>query len=161
MSIIRLTPAQFLNNRRKIIRFLRNHGDRRITLKAIRWIKGATKKDVEQEGFLALCALHHNIIIGVLVVADYGRVESLIAIHKKYRNQHIAKRMVQQAISTLGKMYSRVAMDNIPSLKICFDNGMVAFHLFTGVTNKPTLWLGGGSWKKEDVLEQVATISLS
>lgn len=157
MSIIRLTPGQFLSNRRKIIRFLRNHGDRRITLKAIRWIREATKKDVEQEGFLALCALHHHSIIGVMVIADYGRAESIIAIHKNHRNQRIAKTMVQQAISTLGKMYGRVAIDNIPSLKICLDNGMVAFHLFTGVTNKPTLWLGGGNWKKEDILERVTT----
>jgi hypothetical protein len=42
-------------------------------------------------------------------------------------------------------------MDNIPSLKLCFSIGMVAFDLFTGVTGKPTLWLGIGKWDREEV----------
>lgn len=155
MSIVNLSAHQFFSIRKKLIYFLRQHGDRRITTQAIRWLKQATRKEFEKEGFLALCSLKQNRLIGVLIVADYGIKESFIAVHKHYRNQHVAKNMLQHALRHLGKMYGRVAIDNIPSLKVCLDNGMVAFHLFTGVTNKPTLWLGGGNWKKEDILDKL------
>lgn len=157
MQIIKLTKSQFTSHRQKLVQFLLQHGDKRITKKAIDWIKKASSEDIEQEGFLALSALENKTLIGVLIVADYGMDESIVAVHEKYRNQNTAKKMVYYTIAQLGKVYGRVALDNIPSLKICLENGMVGFHLFTGVTKKPTLWLGGGNWKKEDVLDKVPT----
>jgi hypothetical protein len=38
------------------------------------------------------------------------------------------------------KSYScTVALDNVPSLKMCFRAGLYAVELFTGPTGKPTL----------------------
>jgi hypothetical protein len=105
-----------------------------------------------QEGTLVTLAVKEKKTIGILIISQYGIDESFMAVHKQFRNKHVAQQMVTQAYEKLGKMYGRVALDNMPSLKVCLANGMVAFHLFNGPTGKPTLWLGGGNWKKEDVL---------
>jgi hypothetical protein len=135
-----------------MITFFRYHGDRRITKDSIQWIKQAKKSNIEHPGTFSLCVVEENKLVGVLIISEYGIDESFMAVHKSYRNQDIALRMVDYSYKELGKIYGRVAMDNIPSLKVCLDNGMVAFHLFNGPTGKPTLWLGGGDWDKKDVL---------
>jgi hypothetical protein len=56
-----------------------------------------------------------------------------------------------EAQQQLGKVYTRVAYDNIPSLKLCFRCGLTAFAMTKGPTGKPTLWLGGGDYQKEEV----------
>jgi hypothetical protein len=152
MQLLSLTEQQLIKQRRNLIQFFRLHGDHRITKDAYNWIKKASQEDLGHAGTIVLCAVEERKIVGVLIAANYGIDESLIAVHKKHRNKHTAKEMVQHTISLLGKLYGRVALDNIPSLKVCLENQMVAFRLFEGPTGKKTLWLGGGAWKKDDVL---------
>lgn len=152
MKWLKLTSKQFQKSRKAFIQFFRKHGDRRITKEGIQWIEKMPPEKLDTEGTIIICAINQNKLIGVLIISDYGIEESFMAVHKYNRNQDIANQMVQIAIQDLGKVYGRVAMDNIPSLKVCFENGLVAFHLFEGPTGKPTLWLGGGNWRKEDVL---------
>jgi RimJ/RimL family protein N-acetyltransferase len=153
MQWINLSSAQFFRSRKQLIQFFRYYGDKRITKEGMDWIRGVKQEEFDQPGTLVLCVVHNKKIIGVLIISNYGINESFIAVHKQYRNQDIAQQMVAYALNQFGKIYGRVALDNIPSMKICLDNGMVAFHLFTGPTQKPTLWMGGGNWKKEDVLD--------
>jgi ribosomal protein S18 acetylase RimI-like enzyme len=152
MQLLNLTDKLLAKKRRPLIHFFHLHGDHRITKDAFDWIQKVKGEDLDQEGTLILCAVEQNKLIGVVIASNYGIHESFIAVHKKYRNQHTAQKMVKHTIQHLGKLYGRVAMDNTPSLKVCLDNQMVAFHLFTGPTKKPTLWLGGGNWSKEDIL---------
>ena len=147
-----LTFNRFTKVKDKIIDFFKQHGDKRITRDGINWIKQATPESFETPGTLVLCVVDQKVLVGVVIVANYGIEESFIAVHKRYRNQDIGNKMVEYVVSSLGKIYGRIAMDNIPSIKICLENGMVAFHLFEGPTGKPTLWLGGGNWNKADVL---------
>jgi hypothetical protein len=152
MQLLNLTDKLLAKRRRHLIQFFRQHGDRRITKDAYDWIQKVKDEDLEQEGTLILCAIEQNKLVGVLIASNYGIDESFITVHKRHRNQHTAQKMVHHTIQQLGKLYGRVAMDNTPSLKVCLDNHMVAFHLFNGPTGKPTLWLGGGNWSKQDVL---------
>jgi hypothetical protein len=152
MQLLSLTDQLLAKKRRHLIQFFRLHGDRRITKDAYDWIQKVKSEDLEQEGTLILCAIEQKKLVGVLIASNYGIDESFITVHKNNRNKHTAQKMVQQTIEQLGKLYGRIAMDNIPSLKVCLDNNMVAFHLFFGPTGKPTLWLGGGNWNKADVL---------
>jgi RimJ/RimL family protein N-acetyltransferase len=151
MRLVQLSAQQLNKYRKMIVTFIKNHGDRRITKDALRWVKQAGEEELEKEGTLLLCATEQQRVIGVVIVANYGIEESFITVHQHYRNRHVGKLMVKAVIERLGKIYGRVAIDNIPSLKVCLDNGMVAFELFTGPTGKPTLWLGGGAWDKADV----------
>lgn len=155
MNIKTLNNLQLKRYVTQIVKFIKRYGDKRITRTAIEKINDVSTSQsitLNKDGHYALCALEGNKLVGFLMVVDYGREESIIVIHKHYRNQDLAQRMVQQTIDTLTKLYGRVAIDNIPSLKVCLSNGMVAFDLFKGPTGKPTLWLGGGNWSKEDVL---------
>lgn len=152
MRIVILSGHQLNKNRKRIISFIQKNGDRRITNDAIRWVKQANVEDVAQEGTLLICALEQHHLIGIAFVVNYGIDESFIIVHHKHRKHHVATTMVKEVTHRLGKIYGRIATDNIPSLKLCLNNGMVAFDIFTGPTGKPTLWLGGGAWKKEDVL---------
>ncbi|WP_202081375.1 GNAT family N-acetyltransferase [Caldalkalibacillus salinus] len=152
MIVRNLTGHQVEKYKKKIVDFIKRHGDKRITREAIQWVRQTNAAQVAQDGTVLMCALDQNKVVGVLIAVDYGMMESFIVVHRQYRNQHVAKQMVKEVVSSMGKIYGRVAMDNAPSLKVCLDNDMVAFHLFEGPTGKPTLWLGGGNWSKEDVL---------
>jgi GNAT superfamily N-acetyltransferase len=154
VTLRQLTKNQVLKHRSRLITFLKQHGDKRITHNAIQWLKTADEAALNTQGTAVLAVLDGNKLVGVLIISRYGLDESFMAVHKQYRNQNIAKNMIDEAISTLGKIYGRVALDNLSSLKACLASGMVAFHLFTGPTEKPTLWLGGGNWSKSDVLNK-------
>lgn len=152
MQLQNITGKQLEKHRSALINFFKVHGDHRITKGAYEWIQNVKPEELQDKGTTILCAIDNKKLVGVLITANYGITESFIAVHKNQRNQHVARRMVELALSQQGKLYGRVAMDNIPSLKVCLENGLVAFHLFHGPTGKPSLWLGGGSWKREDVL---------
>jgi len=151
MQWLNLSYKQFDKAREHFVRFFRRHGDKRITREGILWIRHTNQKDFEKPGTLVHCVVDNKTIVGILIISNYGMEESLMAVHTKYRNKDIAQQMVKNSIELLGKVYGRVAIDNAPSLKVCFHNGLVAFDLFEGPTGKPTFWLGGGNWSKEDV----------
>jgi hypothetical protein len=90
-------------------------------------------------------------LIGLIVIGNYGLEESFIVVHTNHRKQGVGEALVQFALQQLSKLYTRVAHDNIPSLKLCFSCNLVAFHLIKGPTGKPTLWFGGGNWQTQDI----------
>lgn len=152
MNYIELTPQQLSKHRQVLIRFINEHGENRITHRAIRWLKNFDPEQLRlNRGTVIYVALDGKKLCGIVVITNYGIDESFVVIHKDYRQQNIATDMIQKFFSTREKAYGRVALDNIPSMKMCFANGMVAFALTEGPTGKPTLWFGYGKWSKEDV----------
>lgn len=148
---IREVPYSQLNKvRRRLLHFLRLYGDKRLTHKALRWLSTLPPQPYE-EGTVIAVALDGRRLVGVIAIGQYGKEESIIAVKPNYRQSGVGRQLVHYALEHLDRLYSRVAMDNIPSLKLCFSIGMVAFDLFTGVTGKPTLWLGIGKWDREEV----------
>ena len=133
-----------------LIRFLKKHGDGRITHKAIRWLKQIQATEVKP-GTLILLAFHQQKLVGLMAFSHYGIEHAITAVHPNWRKQGIGMAMLKKALSQLKKVYTRVAYDNIPSLKLCFSCGLVAFDMIKGPTGKPTLLLGGGEWKHEDI----------
>lgn len=151
MNIKRISPELFPRFRNHLIHFVRQHGDRRITKKAIQWLASLDSQQLFSEGNLILAMVEGRRLLGLLVVSDYGIQESFIVVHKLARQQRIGSQLVGEMLSCLDKFYSRVALDNVPSLKLCLTMGMVGFKLVRGPTGKPTLWLGVGNWQREDV----------
>lgn len=149
--VIREVPYGQLDKVRPLlIRFLRSYGDRRLTHKALRWLKSLPTEPYK-EGTIIAVALDEKRLAGVIAVGQYGIQEAIIAVKPHYRKHGLGKDLVRFIMQNINRMYARVATDNIPSLKLCFALGMVAFDLFTGVTGKPTLWLGLGKWDKDEV----------
>lgn len=152
MNYIELTPNQLRKHRDVLIRFIKIHGDNRITHRAIQWLRTFDAEQLRlHEGTVVYVAMDGKLLCGLVVIANYGIDESFVVVHKDYRHQSIATDLIQKFFTTREKVYGRVALDNIPSIKMCFANGMVAFALTEGPTGKPTLWFGYGNWSKEDV----------
>ncbi|AMA73989.1 MULTISPECIES: GNAT family N-acetyltransferase [Aneurinibacillus] len=151
MFIHELSPALFSRTREKLLRFIHVHGDRRITARAIRWLRALPAEMLEEEGNIVLIYTQNSKLLGCIAVYGYGTQESFLVVHQKAREQGIGTALTNAALSRLGKLYVRVAADNTASLKTCFTIGMVAFACVRGVTGKPTLWLAAGDWRKEDV----------
>ncbi|HJV44942.1 MAG TPA: GNAT family N-acetyltransferase [Bacillota bacterium] len=151
MQVKQVTPEQLPKVKQRFIQFIQLHGDKRITKQATRWLEAITGEQLTEEGNCILAAIEDKKLTGVLAVADYGRKEAFVAVHVHYRQQKTGVTLLEELLKRVDKAYGRVALDNIPSLKMCFAMGMIGFKVITGPTGKPTLWLGLGNWKKEDV----------
>ncbi|MEW9670693.1 GNAT family N-acetyltransferase [Ammoniphilus sp. 3BR4] len=151
MLIKQITPESLPKVRQRLIRFLKSHGDKRITKQGIRWLEGLNEAEVLHPGNVILVCIEDKKLTGLIAVSDYGRQESYVAVHQDYRQRQTGVTLIEELMKRIDKAYGRVALDNVPSLKMCFAMGMVGFKLVTGPTGKPTLWLGLGNWKKEDV----------
>lgn len=129
------------------------YGDGRITYRAMRWFNQQTAENFKENSYIA-AAYDGKKVAGIIVFGNYGIEESFIAVHPDYRQKGVGEKLLKQAMASLGKVYARVALDNIASLKLCFTCGLVAFFLSKGPTGKPTFWLGGGNFNPDDVLKK-------
>jgi hypothetical protein len=151
VQIRQISPEQLPKVRQRLIRFLKLHGDKRITKQGISWLEQLDAELLAEEGNLILVAVEDNKLAGLIAISDYGRLESYVAVHINHRQKRTGVTLIEELMQRIDKAYGRVALDNIPSLKMCFAIGMVGFKVITGPTGKPTLWLGLGNWTKEDV----------
>lgn len=150
MKITSFTLPNLMPYRQKIILFLRKNGEGRITHRALRWLSRISTSE-NTPGSIALVALEEKQLAGVMIFSRYGIEEAITAVHPRYRKQGIGEALLLEAIEKLGKVYTRVACDNVASLKLCFRCGLQAFSIFKGPTGKPTLWLGGGNYDPNDI----------
>lgn len=145
-----VSPALFNRIRSYLIAFTTRFSDNRITHQAIRWLKQLKPTDLK-EGTLIIIAVDRKKLVGLVVFGNYGIDESFCVVHPQYRNQGIGEKLLKLSLRHLDRVYTRVATDNIPSLKVCFACGLVAFRLIKGPTGKPTFIFGGGNWKKDQL----------
>lgn len=150
MMIREITGNQMPTVNQAIVTFFKKYGDGRITHKALRWLLSVSEEDFD-DGTLIAYTSSQKKITGVIVFSNYGIQEALIAVHPEFRKQGVGEELLHYSISRLSKIYTRVACDNIPSLKLCFACGLRAFQIINGPTGKPTFWLGGGDWVPEDI----------
>lgn len=148
-KLLSITPHQLNKVRPVLLKFIRHHGDKRITHQAIHWFSKLNSRQL-QEGTHITIALNQQKLIGLVVFGNYGLDEAFTAVHKDYRNQGIGEMLLKHSLTQLDRVYTRVSTDNIPSLNLCFSCGLVAFGLTKGPTGKPTLILGGGNWNPSE-----------
>jgi ribosomal protein S18 acetylase RimI-like enzyme len=151
VEIIKLSFSSLRKMQPRLLKFIRIYGDRRITETTRRWLNQVSAEDLETPGTEVLVALENRSLVGATGFSNYGLDHSFAVIHRNYRNQDIGKKMIETHLQGFGKIYGKVALDNTPSLKMCFGHGLIAFKLVTGPTGKPTLWFGGGNWNYSDV----------
>lgn len=150
MKFITISPQLFKQIQHHLIRFTIQHSDHRITHQAIRWFK-RLKSSNWKKGTMIMISLHNNKLVGLVVFGNYGIQESFCVVHPAYRNQGIGEKLLKHSLRQLNRVYTRVAIDNLPSLKVCFSCGLVAFRLIKGPTGKPTFLFGGGDWKADEI----------
>jgi GNAT superfamily N-acetyltransferase len=153
MKIDSLSPATLQAARLSIIHFIHQYGEGRITYLPLQWLEHL-QAEAWNEGTFIATALERGEIVATLAIGNYGIEQSFMAVHPDYRRKGVGEALLKSAMEKLPKIYARVACDNTPSLKLCFSCGFVAFHLFLKeTTGKPTLWLGSGKWKREEIIE--------
>lgn len=157
MEVQFVDTKQFPLIRRKLLSLLRRHGDRRITLKGIRWLARMSSHELEEEGNGLVVATDSGKIIGLLAVSKFGMKHSFITVHKEYRKKGIAQVLLKELTNRMDRFYAKIALDNIPSLLTCFSMGMVALQIIKGPTGKPTFLVAWGNWNKKD-LENFNTV---
>jgi GNAT superfamily N-acetyltransferase len=150
MIIRQLEPHEVESAKTPIIRFMKRYGDGHITHRALRWLQHLRPENTAEGTFIA-AAVENKKIIGIIVFGNYGLQESFIAVHPNYRKREVGETLLKSALAKLPKVYTRVACDNIPSLKLCFSCGLTAIQLIQGPTGKPTLWLVGGAYQPSDL----------
>lgn len=157
---VRLIDGKILERHRStLLTFLRRYGNQRITHKALQWLKHLQLNKQQPGTFVAVCFSNKK-LIGVMAIGNYGLDEAIIAVHPDYRRRGVGEALLNFSLKHTHKIYTRVACDNFPSLKLCFACGMQAFQVFIGPTGKPTLWLGGGNWNSQDIEKNNKVIPL-
>ncbi|WP_340022438.1 N-acetyltransferase [Paenibacillus sp. FSL K6-1096] len=146
-------PVQWESRLKGLLAFLREHGDRRITLHGCKRLARLTPDQLARPGTSLLVATVRGQtgrqLAGVSFVSGFGREACVVAVHPLYRNRHTGTTLLKTQLERLGQLECQVACDNAASLKMCFNSGLAAVDLLTGPTGKPTLLLrapmAGGS----------------
>ncbi|OKP75731.1 hypothetical protein A3844_10235 [Paenibacillus helianthi] len=144
-SIYDTDPVRWKIRLAGLLEFLREHGERRITLRGCRVLARLTPEQLSQPGVSLLVATvrgqNGRQLAGVSFVSGFGKDASLVAVHPLYRNRHTGTALLSAQLERLGSLECTVACDNTASLKMCFNTGLVAVALNDGPTGKPTLLL--------------------
>ncbi|MFF2018524.1 N-acetyltransferase [Paenibacillus sp. NPDC058177] len=144
-SIYDTSPAQWTARLDGLLHFIRQHGDRRITLQGYRALAALTPEQLALPGVSLLIATvrgqHGRQLAGLSFVSGFGKEACLVAVHPLYRGKHTGSSLLTAQLQRLGRLECSVASDNTPSLKMCFRAGLAAVALTTGPTGKPTLEL--------------------
>jgi GNAT superfamily N-acetyltransferase len=139
-----LGPGQIAAKKTQLLKFIHDHGERRITRAAVQWLMQADARELCQPGTLILAAAQEGKLVGLCGVADYGNKAAFVVVDRRRRGRGIGQRLMSEQLKRLGKLSCNVAIDNLASIRMCFQAGLVAVRLFTGETGKPTLNLTGG-----------------
>ncbi|UFJ41506.1 GNAT family N-acetyltransferase [Brevibacillus humidisoli] len=150
MNLLTLTPSQVERNRHLLLKFIRQHGDNRITRRAVHWLK-TVRLDPREDGTRILVALDEKKLVGLFAVAAYGLKEAFLVIHRDCRSMGMGRQLSEAMQQLLPKLYVRVALDHAASLRCFMHSGFVGVKLFDGPTGKPTLYLAAGEWSKADL----------
>jgi GNAT superfamily N-acetyltransferase len=144
-SIYDTAPAQWKARLDGLLHFIRQHGERRITLQGYRALARLTPEQLALPGVSLLVASvraqQGRQLAGLSFVSDFGKEACLVAVHPLYRGRHTGASLLEAQLKRLGCLECSVASDNAASLKMCFRAGLAAVALTTGPTGKSTLLL--------------------
>ncbi|WP_068619928.1 GNAT family N-acetyltransferase [Paenibacillus tuaregi] len=128
-----------------LLAFTRKYGAGRITQEAYRKLQKLTPAAMRLPGcavFIAtVCTEDGPRLAGLSLVTAYGDDTSIVVVHPLYRGRQIGARLLKAQLAEMGRIRCRVALDNVPSLKMCFNAGLKAGQMIQGPTGKPTLVL--------------------
>lgn len=141
MQLIKLTREQWPRWKKWVRRFVRTYKDKHITPETSGKLKSLTRDDIDKPGTIALVAVENKRIMGVLMSEAYGRDFSLVVVRRGERSRGLGKQLLNRTIEELGTFHAEIASDNVPSLKIAYACGMLAYSVFVRDNGKVVLRL--------------------
>lgn len=144
MELLYLTPHSWARERRKLFRFVLGFGEKRITLAALRAMRGLEPSwlDIGDNGHSRAAVVvikSKGALAGIGFAADGGDGGCLLVVHPDARRHGTGTAIMKALITRLGFLACHVASDNIPSMALCFGLGMKAVSIHRGPTGKSTL----------------------
>lgn len=138
--------------RKNIIKFVNMYGDGHITKRTIRYLTNTSFSELnfDKGDLIHIIIGKDKKIYGLIIIINYGLDYSIIVVKPEMRNKGLANNLSSEILLDIDRLYTKVAIDNIPSLKHCFSTGMQAFKLTKGPTGKTTLIFGLGKWSKTE-----------
>lgn len=140
-KLVRLNAGNLEHWLRPLLHLVSNHRSGRITPEALKWLDGLNEHDLNYQGNLVVLILYGRRLVGALACSDYGREQSLIVVHRDHRGNGLGRHLVRGALKHLKEFHARVASDNLPSLKLFFGAGLVAYDVFVRPNGKIILKL--------------------
>jgi ribosomal protein S18 acetylase RimI-like enzyme len=140
MKYVTIPPERLLKTKPRLLRFVKHHGDKRITRRAIEWLAQLEQSELAQAGNKLVAALDDRKLVGLFAVADYGEKESFIVVHQDYRHSGLGKQLTVLVSAALPRLCVRVACDNTASLRLLERCGFTPYKQTIGPTGKPTVW---------------------
>ncbi|MGG4141644.1 GNAT family N-acetyltransferase [Paenibacillus algorifonticola] len=145
MEVQLLTPKQWNSNRNRLADFAVQYGDKRLTVASIQAFRslnsaqlGPSVEAAYSEAAVSI-ARQGSRLLGVGFATNGGKQECFFVVHPEARELGVGTAVARSLINKLGQLTCHVAVDNIPSMALCFRLGMSAVSMFTGPTGKPTL----------------------
>ncbi len=139
--LVRLEAGNWDRWRPALLSLARDHHSGRITPEALKWLQGLRGVDLNHQGNLVVLLLSGRRLAGTLACSDHGRDQSLIVIHRGFRGKGLSRHLISAAMKCLNEFHARIASDNLPSLKLFFSAGLVAYDVFVRANGKIILKL--------------------
>ncbi|MFC5529328.1 GNAT family N-acetyltransferase [Cohnella yongneupensis] len=143
----RLDPVEWDKQRFLLLRFVRRHGERRITGHAWQQLLLAGEAELASPGTaIAVAYTQGGCPAGVAFAEKFGESVCLVAVHPALRGRGVGRQLLSELAEPWERLTCNVAIDNAASVAMCFAAGLVAVGLETGPTGKPTLRF---VWKRD------------
>ncbi|WP_051318091.1 GNAT family N-acetyltransferase [Cohnella thermotolerans] len=142
MNVRLMSSEEWERKRFSLLRFIRSHGERRITQAG--WLRLVALAAAELERPGTAVAVAHTAggqPAGIAFAAGYGDDACFVVVHPALRGRGICRSLLSRLADEWGRLTCRVAADNTASLAACFAAGLVAVGLESGPTGKATLRL--------------------
>ncbi|WP_027085377.1 GNAT family N-acetyltransferase [Cohnella panacarvi] len=135
-----LKPEEWESGRFQLLRFVRRHGERRITALAWQKLLLVSEAELAQPGTaIAVAYTQGGCPAGVAFAVQFGESACLVTVHPALRGRGVGRKLLGVLAEPWGRLTCNVAIDNAASVAMCFAAGLVAVGLETGPTGKPTL----------------------
>ncbi|ANY65078.1 hypothetical protein BBD42_00235 [Paenibacillus sp. BIHB 4019] len=145
MEVQLLTPKQWNCYRNRLADFAVQYSDKRLTAASIQAFRALNSAqlvpsvDAANSEAAVSIARQGSRLLGVGFAINGSKQECFFVVHPEARELGVGTTVARSLISRLGQLTCHVAVDNIPSMALCFRLGMSAVSMFTGPTGKPTL----------------------
>lgn len=148
-----LGPEEWEKQRFQLLRFVRRHGERRITGRAWQRLLLAGEAELARPGTaIAVAYTQGGCPAGLAFAENFGEAGCLVAVHPALRGRGVGRKLIGELAGPWSRLTCSVALDNAASVAMCFAAGLVAVGLETGPTGKPTLrfvWRGDDASRRE------------
>lgn len=125
-----ILEADLLHHKTSLLRLIRHNADNHITRKAYNNLRRLRPDRLSREGNVIWTAWDDKLLVGMIFCERYGNRTSFTVVRRSHRSQGIGKSMLKRGVTSMGRFYAEVAVDNPASLKVLFGMGMVAYGVF-------------------------------